>query len=186
MLHDHTIDEMKEHMEKSMQVLEDELKKVSTGRAQPSMIEDLSVDYYGSLTPLKHMANITSPDAATLTIRPYDKSQLSAIEKAINESNLGFNPNVTEDSIMINVPKLSTERRQELVKMIHAKAEETKVAIRNIRRHLKDEFENQKSAGDMSEDDFHRNLKEIDEVTQDFTERVDQAIATKEEQITTV
>ena len=186
MLHDHTIEEMREHMEKSVHVLEDEFKKVSTGRANPGMIEDLEVDYYGATTPLKHMANITAPDGSSISIRPYDKSQIAAIEKAIVESNLGFNPNTAEEMIMISVPKLSEERRKDLVKLIHQKAEESKVAIRNIRRHLKDEFESQKTNGEMSEDDFHRNLKEIDDVTHEITDKVDALMKSKEEQVTTV
>lgn len=186
MLHDHNIGELKNHMEMSIHVLEDEFKKVSTGRANPAMIEDLEIDYYGAKTPLKHMANVAAPDASMITIRPYDKSQIAAIEKAIIESNLGFNPATADEMIRISVPKLSDERRQELVKLVHHKAEETRIALRNIRRHLKDEYEKQKSNGEMTEDDFHRNLKELDDVTHEFTDRVDKMMHEKETQITTV
>jgi ribosome recycling factor len=186
MLHDHNIDELKHHMELSLGVLEDEFKKVSTGRANPAMVEDLQVDYYGAKTPLKHMANVASPDAGTITIRPFDKSQIEAIEKSIIESNLGFNPATADEMIRITVPRLSDERRKELVKMIHHQGEETKVALRNIRRHLKDEYERLKGTSEMSEDDFHRNMKELDDVTHQFTDRVDKSMNDKEQQLTTV
>lgn len=170
-------------MEKSLRVFEDELKRLRTGRANPAVVEDLHVDYYGTKTPLKHMATITAPEANLILIRPYDKSQIPAIEKAIFEANLGFNPASDEEVIRIAVPKLSEERRQELVKILHQKGEDAKVAIRNIRRHMKEEFERQKKESRLSEDDFHRALKEMDNITHEFTEKIDQMMAEKEAQI---
>lgn len=185
-MHDKTMQEMKQHMEKSVKVFEDELKKLRTGRANPGMVEDMHVDYYGTKVPLKHIANISAPEPSLLLIRPYDKSQLAAIEKAILEANLGFNPAKDSEMIRIAVPKLSEERRKELVKIIHHKAEEARVSIRNIRRHLKEEFEKKKDDGELTEDDFHRSQKEMDTVTHQFTEKVDHMMADKEKQITTL
>ncbi len=186
MLHDHTIEELKRHMDITIKVFEDELKKLSTGRANPAMVEDIQVEYYGSKMPLKHMANVAAPEANMLTIRPYDKSQVPAIEKAIMEANLGFNPQKADDMVRIVVPRLSEERRKDLVKVLHHKAEETRISLRNIRRHLKEEFDKRKSKHEMSEDDHHRQMKELDSVTHQFTERVDKLMQDKEKQITTV
>jgi len=180
---DKSLEEMRQHMGKSLKVFEDELRKLRTGRANPAMVEDIPVDYYGTKTPLKHIATITAPEANLIVIRPYDKSQIPAIEKAILEANLGFNPATDEEMIRIAVPRLSEERRRELVKIIHQKGEEAKVAIRNIRRHLKEELERQKHDGQLSEDDFHRALKEMDKITHEFTDRIDQLMAEKEAQV---
>jgi len=180
---DRSLEEMRQHMEKSLKVFEDELKKLRTGRANPAMVEDIHVEYYGTRTPLKHIATITAPEPNLIVIRPYDKSQIQAIEKAILEANLGFNPATDEEMIRIAVPKLSEERRQELVKILHQKGEEAKVAIRNIRRHKKEEFERQKKEGELSEDDFHRAIKEMDKITHEFTEKIDERVALKEKQI---
>jgi ribosome recycling factor len=185
-MHDQTIDGMRQHMEKSLHVFEDELKRLRTGRANPAMVEEVQVDYYGTRTPLKHLATITAPEPNLIVIRPYDKSQIPAIEKAILEANLGFNPSSDKEVVRITVPKLSEERRKELVKIIHQKGEETKVAVRNIRRHMKEEIERRKDEGEISEDDFHRRLKEIDQITHEFTEKIDQIMAEKEKQVTTV
>jgi len=181
---DTTIQELRQHMEKSLKVFEDELKKLRTGRANPAMIEDLHVDYYGTAVVLKHIANITAPDASLLLIRPFDKSQIAAIEKAILEANLGFNPSKDSEVIRITVPKPSEERRKELIKILHQKAEETRVSIRNIRRQLKEFLEKEKAEGTLNEDDFHRAIKEMDNITHQYTEKIDQVMADKEKQIT--
>ncbi|MFB6285463.1 MAG: ribosome recycling factor [Candidatus Bipolaricaulia bacterium] len=183
---DETIDEMRQHMQKSLKVFEDEMQKLRTGRANPSMIEDLHVDYYGTQTPLQHIANVTAPDANMLLVRPFDKNAMKEIEKAIVESDLGLNPSADQDVIRVVIPKLTEERRKELIKHVHDKAEETKVAIRNIRRDLKDKFEKQQKEGEMSEDDVHRVLKEIDDITHEFTEKVDEVMNEKEEQLSHV
>ena len=185
-MHDKSIQEMRQHMEKSIRVFEDELKKLSTGRANPAMVEDLHVDYYGTKVPLKHIANISAPEPSLIVIRPYDKGQIAVIEKAILEANLGFNPAKDSEMIRIAVPKLSQERRKELAKIIHHKAEEARVSLRNIRRHLKEEFEKKKDDGELTEDDFHRSQKEMDTITHQYTEKVDHLMADKEKQLTTM
>jgi ribosome recycling factor len=185
-MHDKSIAEMRQHMEKSVKVFEEELKKLRTGRANPAIVEDIHVDYYGTKVPLKHIANISAPEPTLIVIRPYDKSQMAAIEKAILEANLGFNPAKDSEMIRIAVPKLSEERRKELVKIIHHRAEEARISLRNIRRHLKEEFEKKKNSGEMTEDDFHRSQKEMDTITHEFTEKVDHLMAEKEKQVTTM
>lgn len=183
---DESLGEMRQHMEKSVEFFANELKKLRTGRANPALVEDLQVDYYGTKMPLKHIANVTAPEASMIVVRPYDKTQIQAIERAILESDLGLNPSTDNELVRIVVPKLTEERRQELVRYIHQKGEEAKVALRNIRRGLKEEFEKQKDEGDMGEDDFHRALNEIDDTTHEFTEKVDELISEKEQQLTTV
>ncbi len=178
-----SLEEMRQHMQKSLHVFEDELKRLRTGRANPAMVEDIHVEYYGTKTLLKHIATITAPEPNLIVIRPYDRSQIPAIEKAIMEANLGFNPSSDEEVVRIVVPKLSEERRKELVKIIHQKAEEIRIAIRNIRRHMKEELERQKKEGEISEDDFHRAIKEMEDITHEFIEKVDGLMKEKEKQV---
>lgn len=183
---DKTLVEMKERMEKSIKVLESELVKMRTGRANPAILEDVKVDYYGTLTPLKHLANIAAPEPDLLVIRPYDKTQIRAMEKGILEANLGLNPQIDEDLIRLKIPKLSEERRRELVKLIKERGEETKVAIRNIRRDTKELLEQMEDKGEISEDDLHKKLQEMDKITHDYTQKIDKLMADKEKQLLTV
>lgn len=183
---DKTLAEMRERMEKSIKVLEGELVKMRTGRANPAILEDVKVDYYGTLTPLKHLANIAAPEPDLLVVRPYDKTQIRAMEKGILEADLGLNPQIDEDLIRIKIPKLSEERRRELVKLIKERGEETKVAIRNIRRDTKELLEKMEEEGEISEDDLHHRLQEMDKITHEYTEKVDKLMAEKEKQLLTV
>ncbi len=176
----------KEHMDKTLHVLEEELSKISTGRANPALIEGVKVDYYGTATPLKHMAHISAPEADLIVVRPFDKSQLQAVEKAILEANLGFNPMVADEIVRIQVPKLTEERRTQLTKVVHERGEEAKVAVRNIRRNTKDELETFKNEGELPEDDFHRELHALDELTHAYCDKVDEKVAAKDKQIKTV
>ncbi len=183
---DNTLTEMKERMEKSIKVLESELVKMRTGRANPAILEDVKVEYYGTLTPLKHLANIAAPEPDLLVIRPYDKTQIRAMEKGILEANLGLNPQITEDLIRLKIPKLSEERRRELVKLIKERGEEAKVAIRNIRRDTKELLEQMEEKGEISEDDLHHKLQELDKITHEYTQKIDKLMADKEKQLLTV
>lgn len=183
---DPMLKDAEDHMGKSLHVLEEELAKVSTGRANPGLIENVNADYYGSSTPLKHMANISAPEADLIVVRPFDSSQLQAIEKAILEANLGFNPAVDEGLVRIQVPKLTEERRDQLVKLVHERGEETKVAIRNVRRHTKDDLEKMKNGGELPEDDFHRELHALDDLTHKYCDNVDEHVAAKDKQLKTV
>ena len=180
------IEEMRERMEKSLRILEEELRRIRTGRANPALIEDLKVDYYGAPTPLKHIATITAPDPDQLIVHPYDPSQKEAIQRGILEANLGLNPQVEEELIRIKIPKLSLERREELVRIIREKGEEIKISLRNIRRDVKEQAEKLEREGEITEDDLYRGREEMDKVIHEFTERVDQLIQEREEQIRTI
>lgn len=180
------IEEMRQRMEKSLHVLEDELLRIRTGRASPLLIEDVKVDYYGAATPLNHIATITAPDPDQLIVHPYDPSQKEAIQRGILEADLGLNPQVEEELIRIKIPKLSQERREELVRIIHSRGEESKVSLRNIRRDTKEQTEKLEREGEITEDDLYRGREEMDKVIHEFTERVDRLIQEKEEQIRTV
>lgn len=183
---DKTLTEMKERMEKSIKILESELVKMRTGRANPAILEDVKVDYYGTPTPLKHLANISAPEPDLLVVRPYDKTQIKAMEQSILKANLGLNPQIAEDLIRIKIPKLSEERRRELVKLIKERGEETKVAIRNIRRDTKELLEKMEDKGEISEDDLHHKLQEMDKITHEYTQRIDKLMVEKEKQLLTV
>lgn len=175
--------EMNTRMEQTIEVLKSALSKVQTGRANPAMIEDVTVDYYGAATPLKQMATIAAPDANLLVVQPYDKTQMGAVEKAILAADLGLNPASDGKVIRIKVPKLSEERRGELTKIIKSKGEEAKVALRNVRRDANDKLEKMKDDGDVSEDDYHRYRDKTDEAVREYSKKVDDLIAEKDKQL---
>jgi len=183
---DKHIVELKARMDKTIQVFEHELVKLRTGRATPAMIEDVKVDYYGTHTPLKHLARIAAPEPDLLVIHPFDKTQVHAIEKAIQAANLGFNPTVEGELLRIKIPRLTEERRKELSKVIHDKAEESKGALRNIRREIKEHLDKEQKDGTLSEDDHDRIMKEIDKVTHEYTAKIDQMAQAKQKQLLSV
>ena len=178
--------EMLEHMNRSIDVLKSNLSKVQTGRANPAMIEDVVVDYYGAMTPLRQLATIAAPDSNLLVVQPYDRTQLAAVEKAILAADLGLNPANDGHVIRVKVPKLSEERRRELTKVIKSRGEETKVALRNIRREANDSLDKMKSDGDISEDDHRRYRDKNDEFIQDYSRKVDELVEEKNKQIQTI
>jgi len=178
--------EMLEHMNQSIEVLKDNLSKIHTGRANPAMIEDVRVDYYGTATPLKQLANISAPDPDLLVVQPYDKSQLPAYERAILSADLGLNPSVDGMVIRIKIPKLSQQRREELTKIINGKGEDTKIALRNIRRTANDKLEKMKEDGSISEDDYHQSREENDDTIHRYSDRVDKLVEEKNKQLRTV
>lgn len=180
------IQEMKEKMEKSVAILESELRRIRTGRANPALIEDVKINYYGAPTPLKHLAAITAPDPDQLIVRPYDPSQKEAIKRGILEANLGLNPQAEEAFVRIKIPKLSEERRRELVKLVKERGEEAKVAIRNIRRDTKELLERMEKGGELPEDELYDRLEELNKITHEYTTRIDGLIAEKEKQILAV
>ena len=175
--------EMNKHMEQTLEVLKSALSKIQTGRANPAMIEDITIDYYGAVTPLKQMATIAAPDANLFVVQPYDKTQIGAVEKAILAADLGLNPTNDGKVVRIKVPKLSEERRAELTKIIKAKGEEAKVALRNVRRDANDKLERMKDDGDISEDDYHRYRDKTDEAVRDYSKKIDALIAEKDRQL---
>jgi ribosome recycling factor len=180
---DETLFEAEEKMEKAVAVARDDLGTLRTGRASPTMFARLTVDYYGAPTPVPQMATITVSEARMAVIKPYDPSQLGAIEKAIRDSDLGVNP--TNDGMIIRVlfPQLTEERRRELGKVARSKGEDAKVSIRNIRRHAKDQLDKIAKDGEAGEDDVSRAQKELDETTSRYVSTVDEAVKHKEAEL---
>ncbi len=178
--------EMLARMEQSVKALQNALSKVQTGRANPAMIGDVPVDYYGTQTPLQQLATIVAPEGNLLVVQPYDKSQMAAFEKAILAAGLGLNPANDGKVIRIKVPKLSEERRNELIRIIKARGEEAKVALRNIRREANDKLEEMKGSGEISEDDYHRYRDKIDEGIRDYSKKVDDLVEEKGKQLLTI
>jgi ribosome recycling factor len=177
------LEDATEHMAKAVDHVRTEFSAVRTGRATPALVETLTVDYYGQQTPLRQLAGFSVPDAMLLVVTPYDKGSLGAIEKAIQSSELGINP--TNDGVVIRLafPQLTEERRKELVKVVRHKAEEGRVAVRNVRRTARHDLENLKKDGDLSEDDVEHWEKELDKVTQQQVAAIDQVLGHKEREL---
>ncbi len=180
---DDTLLEAEEKMDKAVAVARDELGTLRTGRASPQMFARLTVDYYGTPTPIPQMASITVAEARMAVIKPYDPNQLGAIEKSIRDSDLGVNP--TNDGMIIRVvfPQLTEERRRELGKVARHKGEEAKVSIRNIRRHAKDALDKMARDGETGEDEVRRAEKELDDTTQKYVATVDEVVKHKEAEL---
>jgi ribosome recycling factor len=170
-------------MEKSVEALHRELMTVRTGRASPALLERLHVDYYGSPTPLQTIAGISVPEASMLLISPYDRTSLGAIEKAIQKSDLGLNPSNDGQVIRVAIPQLTEERRKDLVKVIHRKAEEARVAVRNIRRDEVEHLRRVEKDGHVSKDEVATKLIDVQKITDQFIARIDDAIQRKEAEI---
>jgi ribosome recycling factor len=177
------IAEAHERMEKSVEALHRDLMTIRTGRASPALLERLHVDYYGAQTPLQSLAGISVPEASLLVIAPYDRSSLGAIEKAIQKSDLGLNPSNDGQVIRVAIPQLTEERRKELVKVIHRKAEEARVAVRNIRRDEVDHLRRVEKDGHVSKDEVATKLIEVQKITDQFIARIDDAAQRKETEI---
>ncbi|HDS03237.1 MAG TPA: ribosome recycling factor [Firmicutes bacterium] len=177
------IKEGKQKMEKSLDVLKDELHSVRTGRASASLLDNITVDYYGTPTPVTQIATVNVPEPRLITISPWDVSIISTIEKAILTSNLGLNPANDGKLIRIPVPPLSEERRKDLVKVIKKMAEDTKVALRNIRRDENEKVKQQKKDGEIPEDLEKKLLDDIQKMTDDYVQKVDDVISKKEAEI---
>ena len=156
---------------------------IRTGRANPSLLDRVQVDYYGTATPLNQMANISAPEARLLLIQPWDKTAIKDIEKALQTSDLGLVPNNDGSVIRIAIPQLTEERRRDLVKLMKKEAEERRVAVRNIRRELNDEAKALKKDGDISEDELRRALDEIQELTNNYIKNIDELTEAKEQEI---
>jgi len=173
----------KSRMEKAISNLKKELATIRTGRANPAMLDKVHVEYYGADTPLNQMANVSTPDPRTLMIQAWDKSALSDIERAISKADLGLVPSSDGVVIRINIPPLTEDRRKELVKVAKKIGEESKVAIRNVRRDANDEMKKLEKSGDVSEDDARRSQEEIQKITDKFIEEIDSIVNTKEKEI---
>jgi len=166
-------------MQKALESTRREFNEVRTGRAHPGLLEGLHVDYYGTMTPLKQMASITVPDSRTILIQPWDISSIPAIEKAISNSNLGVTPNNDGKVLRVGLPQLSTERRQELQKLVKQMAEHGRVSLRTIRREANDRIKKMQSDGDVSEDDSFRAQDEVQKVTDKYIKEIDDLLEKK-------
>ncbi|WP_435921215.1 ribosome recycling factor [Paenibacillus sp. DYY-L-2] len=171
-----------ERMDKAIQALKRDLATLRAGRATPSLLDRIQVDYYGSPTPVNQLANINTPDSRTLMIQPWDKSSLQEIERAIQKSDLGLTPANDGSSIRLSIPALTEERRVELVKLTKKFGEEAKVAIRNIRRDANDDIKKLEKS-DISEDESRRHQDDIQKTTDKFIAEVDKVLAAKEKEI---
>ncbi|WP_299493766.1 ribosome recycling factor [Acaryochloris sp. IP29b_bin.137] len=173
-------------MQKSVEAMQRSLNTIRTGRANASLLDRITVDYYGTETPLRSLATISTPDASTITIQPFDPSSLTDIEKAISLSDLGLVPNNDGSAVRLNIPPLTEERRKDFVKMAGKIAEEGKVAVRNIRRDAIDTARKQGKSGDISEDESKDLQDKIQGLTDKYTGQIDKILAEKEKEITTV
>ena len=172
-------------MDKAIDHCESELQKIRAGKANPAMLDDIMVDYYGTPTPLSQVGNVNTPDARTIVVQPWEKSLLAPIEKAIKESSLGLNPQNDGVIIRINVPPLTEERRRDLVKKVKAEAETGKIAIRNIRKDANEKIRKLKTEG-VSEDEMKTGEGEIQKLTDAYIIKVDQHAEAKEKDVMTV
>lgn len=175
--------ETTDKMEKTVKALVQELNTIRTGRANPSLVDTLPVEYYGTNTPLQELASISVPEARMLLIRPYDPSSLENIERAILKSDLGLMPNNDGENIRLNLPTPTEERRKELVRVVGQKAEDTRIVIRNIRRESIRNLRDFEDENMITEDDLHRGEDKVQEITDQFTEKIDEIAERKEAEI---
>ena len=178
-----TLFDAEEKMDKAVAVAKDEFAGIRTGRAHPAMFAKITAEYYGTQTPVNQLASFHIPEPRMVVIQPFDKSSLGSIEKAIRNSDLGVNPSNDGAIIRVVFPDLSEERRREYVKVAHRKAEDGRVAIRNIRRHSKDALDKLAKNGDAGEDDVHRAERELDDLTHTYVAQVDELLKHKETEL---
>jgi ribosome recycling factor len=177
------LDEAGSRMQKSVDASRAELATVRTGRASPHLLDRIEVDYYGAQTPLRQLAQISATEARLLTVTPYDKGSIKAIEKSIMESDVGLTPSNDGNVIRLSIPELTEERRRDLVKVVHNIAEQGRIAVRNIRRDVMHDLRELKSEGEVGSDDEHRAETELQKLTDDRVAEIDKLLAGKEEEI---
>jgi ribosome recycling factor len=180
---DELLDDAEERMGKSVESCRHELATVRTGRASPHLLDRLQVDYYGAEAPIKQLAQVAATDARLLTLTPYDKSSIGAIEKAILESDLGLTPNNDGNVIRLQIPELNEERRREMVKVVHGVAEDGRIAVRNIRRDVMHDLRELKKEGEAGADDEHRAEARLQKLTDGAVAEIDGLLKAKEEEI---
>ncbi len=183
---DAVLRDIEDKMKKAMSVNQEELSSIRSGRATPALLNRITVDYYGTQTPLNQVANLSVPEPRLLVIAPYDPNSISAIEKAILASDLGITPNNDGSVIRLAFPQLTEERRKELIKLAHVRAEEGRVAIRNLRRHAKQELEKMKKDHTLSEDEERGAEGQLQKVTDRYIAEVDKNLKHKEEELSEV
>ena len=180
---DETLFEAEEKMESAVEHAKEEFAAIRTGRATPAMFSKIVVDYYGALTPITQMASVGVPEPRMVIVKPYDASQLGPIERAIRDSDLGVNPNNEGTQLRINLPQMTEERRRDMIKVARTKAEEGRVAIRNVRRKAKEQLDRFVKDGEAGEDDGRRAEKELDDVTHRYVTVVDELVKNKEAEL---
>lgn len=177
------INETKQQMEQAVQAFSRQLATVRAGRANPSILDNVYVDYYGAATPLNQLAQVSAPEPRMLVITPYDKSAIAEVEKAIQKADLGLSPSSDGNIVRINIPALTEERRKQLAKVVGKYSEEAKVQIRNIRRESNDRLKKLEKDGDLTEDDLRSFQDDVQKVTDEHVLKVDELAKTKEEEI---
>jgi len=175
--------ETRESMQKSIDALENDLKKIRTGRASLSILDDIRVDYYGTLTPLNQMASLSTPESRLIMIQPWDVSVIKDVEKAILKSDLSLTPSNDGKVIRISIPPLTEERRKQLVKVIYKKSEEHKISVRNVRRDTNDLLKSLKKDGEISEDDAFKAQDQVQKITDEHIKLIDDVCKNKEKEI---
>jgi ribosome recycling factor len=175
--------ETERRMQKAVEALRQDLTAVRTGRASAALLERIQVDYYGTLTPINHVANVSVPEARLLVIQPYERKMLTDIEKAIQKSDLGINPNNDGQVIRLSIPPLNEERRRDLVKTVHKKLDEHKIAVRNIRRDANDKLREREKKKEISEDELKRSIERLQKLTDRFIDEMEKVGKTKELEI---
>jgi ribosome recycling factor len=180
---DEVLSEAKSRMVKSIEVLQRDLAGIRTGRATPMILDNIKIEYYGTQTPLKQIATISAPEARLLIIQPWDNASLGDITKAIQKSDLGLNPSSDGHIIRLPIPPLSEERRKELVKSVHKRAEEGKVALRNVRRDSMDMLKDLEKEKEISQDEHKRAQNKLQEITDGFIAQIDQIAKDKESEL---
>ncbi|HET6548701.1 MAG TPA: ribosome recycling factor [Solirubrobacter sp.] len=180
---DEFLQDAREHMDKSVEATRLKFQSVRTGRASPALLDRINVDYYGAFTPLRPLSTISATEARLLTVQPYDKTSIKAIERAIMESDLGLTPNNDGQVIRLQVPELTEERRKQLVKVVRGLTEEGKVALRNIRRDVMHDLKELRDAGEAGADDEHRAEEALQKLTDDKVKELDALLKGKEAEI---
>lgn len=178
-----TLADAADKMDKAVSVLKEELAGIRTGRATPALLARIVVDYYGTQVPIQQLASFSVPEPRTLMITPFDKNAISAMEKAIQASDLGITPSNDGQVIRLNFPPLTEERRRDLIKVVHHRGEEGRVAVRNVRRHSKEELERLEHEGTISEDDLVRSEKDLQKLTDKHVAVIDEVVAHKEQEL---
>ncbi len=173
----------RDRMDKAIQLVKDEMGKIRTGRANPSILDDLRADYYGTPTPIRQIATISVPEPRVLLIQPWDKGALEPIERCIKKSDLGLPPNSDGKVIRLNIPQLTSERRQEFVKLAHKRCEEGRIAVRRVRQEINDTIKKREKSHEIPEDLAKRGLEQVQQITDEFIKKIDEIMHHKEKDI---
>jgi ribosome recycling factor len=178
-----TLKDAEHKMERAVEITKEEFTGVRTGRATPAILNRVTVDYYGAPTPLNQLASFSVPEPRLLVIQPFDRNVMAQIERAIMQSDLGLTPSNDGNVIRLAFPQLTEERRKELIKLVHTRAEDGRVAVRNVRRHAKEELERLQKNGEIGEDDLSRSEKELQKLTDRFVAEIEELVGHKEKEL---